>query len=505
MFSRSPVLRISSGLVAMACSILVALDLLGLIPEPRPSLAESRFNLCRDLAGQAISAVDHSDFSAVRSLLLETARSEGDVDSAGLRTAEGRLLVATEGHEEAWEKQEDDAQTATQVAVPVFKNGKPWGQVEVRFADRTGIQSLTDVVNQPVILTLMCFSPFAFLAFWFYMKRILKHLDPTAVIPARVQTALNVMAEGVVLLDSDERIVLANDAFSSRVGRPSSSLLGAKLSSLDWRLPSDVETDRRFPWLEAQAHSKSTTGMRLILETKSHGVQSFMVNGAPILDGGGSAKGVIATFDDVTELQRTTMELQLANEMLESANQMLEKNQDEIRLQNEELELLARRDPLTDVSNRRFFMTTYEASFKKAQETGQQIACIMADIDHFKRVNDNHGHAMGDDVIKRVAEALKSTVRGTDSVCRYGGEEFCVVLVGAPTSAAAAVAERIRRKIEQPDFAPVPVTASLGVSSIEFAPKTFPELINQADEALYASKKGGRNRVTRYDEVASPR
>jgi len=214
---------------------------------------------------------------------------------------------------------------------------------------------------------------------------------------------------------------------------------------------------------------------------------------------------VIATFDDVTELERNSLELQTANTMLEEANVALEKNQEEIQSQNEELELLARRDPLTDVSNRRFFMSTYEASFNQAKKDGQPIACIMADIDHFKRVNDNHGHSMGDDVIKRVADALKTTVRGTDSVCRYGGEEFCIVLVGAAVSPAAAVAERIRRKIEEPDFAKVSVTVSLGVSSIEFGPKTFPELIDQADKALYASKEGGRNRVTRYDEVASPR
>jgi diguanylate cyclase (GGDEF)-like protein len=125
----------------------------------------------------------------------------------------------------------------------------------------------------------------------------------------------------------------------------------------------------------------------------------------------------------------------------------------------------------------------------------------MVDIDHFKRVNDNHGHSAGDEVLQRVGEALKDEVRATDAVCRYGGEEFLLMFPDAQVEAAATVAERLRRKLRSPGFARVPITASFGVSSLAFGASTPTELINQADAALYASKEGGRDRTTRWDEL----
>jgi diguanylate cyclase (GGDEF)-like protein len=217
------------------------------------------------------------------------------------------------------------------------------------------------------------------------------------------------------------------------------------------------------------------------------------VNGSPVLDGWDRSKGAIATFDDVTELQQQRRKL-------EETLSILEKSEDEIRLQYEQLQVQARRDPLTGVANRGAYMEAFEAGFAAAQETGRGYALIMADIDFFKKVNDTHGHPMGDEVIKLVAKALGSEVRSSDSVCRYGGEEFLIVLPDAPTEAAVRVAERIRKKIDTPDFARIPVTASFGVSSIVFGAESSDELIEQADKALYASKEGGRNRVTRWDQ-----
>jgi diguanylate cyclase (GGDEF)-like protein len=98
-------------------------------------------------------------------------------------------------------------------------------------------------------------------------------------------------------------------------------------------------------------------------------------------------------------------------------------------------------------------------------------------------------------------DALRTGVRSIDALCRYGGEEFCLALTGAPIEAAAEVADRLRRKIGSPGFARIPVTASFGVSSARFGADNAMVLINQADEALYASKRNGRDRVTRWDEL----
>jgi diguanylate cyclase (GGDEF)-like protein len=179
----------------------------------------------------------------------------------------------------------------------------------------------------------------------------------------------------------------------------------------------------------------------------------------------------------------------------------LEKHQQEIRLQNEELQVLAQRDPLTGVSNRRFFLESFGEQFLSAVQGGEEVCCVMADIDHFKKINDAHGHLAGDEVIRRVADVLKSEVRSPDAICRFGGEEFCIVLRDLAIDKATLIADRLRRRVAAPAFARVPVTVSFGVTSSVFGARSWQELVKQADDALYASKDSGRNRLTRWDQI----
>jgi diguanylate cyclase (GGDEF)-like protein len=123
----------------------------------------------------------------------------------------------------------------------------------------------------------------------------------------------------------------------------------------------------------------------------------------------------------------------------------------------------------------------------------------MADIDFFKKVNDSYGHAQGDEVIKMAARSLRTVVRDMDVVARFGGEEFCIILPGAPLEQARTIAERCREHIAARDTNGVKVTGSFGVTSIRMGAKTAEELIQQADEALYYSKQNGRNRVSCWE------
>jgi diguanylate cyclase (GGDEF)-like protein len=213
-----------------------------------------------------------------------------------------------------------------------------------------------------------------------------------------------------------------------------------------------------------------------------------------VLDGWGHAKGAIVTFDDVTELEQRRLKI-------EETLAELEKSRDEVRLRNEELTVLAQSDPLTGLSNRRSFLEAFDQAFANAKSNNGRLCVLMVDIDHFKAVNDNHGHAVGDEVIRRMGEGLNANIRGGDIVCRWGGEEFCVLLVGAPIEGAAGMADRMRCAVSSPGFASVPIAASFGVSSIDFGAADVDGLIGQADTALYASKETGRNRVTRWDEM----
>ena len=489
--NRSPVTRISLGLVFVTCSILVTLDLLGLMPRQSDALVESRVRLCEQLAAQAAASADRNDLASIRVSLQVAVRRNPDVISAGLRSASGRLLVAAGDHRMHWDPDKADRSRATHAEVPIYKGGEPWGALEVRFARGTSGGWLQSLWARPIVRLLVVVSITCFIAFLIYLRRTLKYLDPSAVIPTRVQAALDVMAEGVLLLDQNARIVLANSTFADWAHSTQVALLGNSAASLDWRDTGSGESATDFPWMESIRESKPCTRAPLLLATGQDEVRSIMVNVAPVLDGWGRAKGAIATFDDVTELEQKGAALELAMKELQAS-------QEEIRLQNEELQVLVKRDPLTGVSNRRSFLETFDDHFDVARREGHEICCVMVDIDHFKNVNDTHGHATGDAVIRSMADALQGAVPTVEQVCRYGGEEFVLLLLDSNIDQAFEAAERLRRQIEKSGFAAVPITASFGVSSITFGAKNPSELINEADEALYVSKETGRNRVTRW-------
>ena len=161
----------------------------------------------------------------------------------------------------------------------------------------------------------------------------------------------------------------------------------------------------------------------------------------------------------------------------------------------EQMQELAATDGLTAVANRRTFETTLDKEVARAQRTGNPVGLVLIDIDHFKVLNDTHGHQVGDDVLRQVAGALSATSRKFETVARYGGEEFAVVLPGASAEEAVAAAERLRVALSEADTI-VPVTASAGVAVYPIHAADGLSLVAAADKALYASKRKGRNRVS---------
>lgn len=173
------------------------------------------------------------------------------------------------------------------------------------------------------------------------------------------------------------------------------------------------------------------------------------------------------------------------------------------------------RDPLTGFYNRRFLTLKLQAEFKRALakrgifKVPEEISIVMIDLDNFKLVNDSFGHAEGDRVLKAMAEAIHASVRKTEIICRYGGDEFCVILPGASIQDAAKFGEKIRSLIaNHPDLSyrtkdgvsTIRVTTSIGVASISGAKAMEPsKLMKAADRALYRAKAGGRNQVCVYD------
>jgi two-component system cell cycle response regulator len=160
-----------------------------------------------------------------------------------------------------------------------------------------------------------------------------------------------------------------------------------------------------------------------------------------------------------------------------------------------ELAELSVTDELTSLPNRRRFSQKLAEEVRRSERTGHIFALLMADLDRFKRVNDEHGHQVGDRVLQRCAASLRRCLRGTDFIARYGGEEFCALLLDTSLEGAKDAAERLRTAVEAgPD--PVP-TVSIGAALWE--PGLEPEeLLRRADQALYAAKEAGRNRVVAF-------
>jgi diguanylate cyclase (GGDEF)-like protein len=185
----------------------------------------------------------------------------------------------------------------------------------------------------------------------------------------------------------------------------------------------------------------------------------------------------------------------LNNELAELTRQLNKKNQ-ELERANQVITRLMHTDPLTGLANRRYFQEMLSKSLSFAVRQNSPLSLVMADLDHFKAVNDRYGHDRGDQVLVAFSQLLKDHSRAEDLPSRFGGEEFVILLPATDLAAAAAFAERIRAATEGLAFTPGPfrITASFGLTRL-LSQDTPDTLIKRVDTALYRAKESGRNRV----------
>ena len=494
--AKNPVLRLTFGIVSLTVSLLLIAQLLGFMPDRSGLELDARQKFCEALAVQLSWSASRNDVRSIQSTLSSVVERNDELLSAAIRSSQHDIKVSEGDHDTHWKPDEDGMSSATHVQVPILHNAKRWGTVELSFKPLEGSTGWT-LLTRSSYSAVFFMMIIGFVFYFLFLRRALKELDPSAVIPERVKAAFDVLAEGLLIVDNDGSIVLANQAFTDLTGLPGKELTGRDASELEFMAASTGERPDGYPWELAISDRIHQAGVPLIRTDDTGHVRTLMVNGSPILDGAGETRGALATFDDVTDLEKRNVELR------ETLNH-LSKSRAEVKRQNEELRYLATRDPLTSCLNRRAAFERFEHLIDASGKDGGALCCIMTDIDHFKQVNDRYGHAAGDKVIQFVAKKLHEVCRKTDIVARYGGEEFLLVLPNSNTDKATLIAERIRVAIED-DFpkqfsASRSLSVSLGVAKYEHGTETALELVNRADQALYAAKESGRNRVVRWDD-----
>jgi diguanylate cyclase len=211
----------------------------------------------------------------------------------------------------------------------------------------------------------------------------------------------------------------------------------------------------------------------------------------------------------VPEMQMVFHQLRNEIKSLESTNSAFQKKLDdssnEIKELKSKLELYREesiKDPLTRIDNRRGFDQNLQDLISRSNDESTSLCLIMADIDHFKKINDTHGHLVGDNVLRMVAGTIKESVKGKDLIARIGGEEFAIILPNTPLPGAIKLAEDMRKVFENYDLKKKNTGESLGKVTLSFGVGNYKKgeslelFLNRVDEALYQSKKKGRNRVT---------
>lgn len=212
------------------------------------------------------------------------------------------------------------------------------------------------------------------------------------------------------------------------------------------------------------------------------------------------APEMIGSLLDATAFQAVTVLIGLAALFLASFGFLLVHKE----RTDETTRRLATTDPLTGVFNRRTFIELAERELARCQRSGEPLRLLMLDLDYFKRVNDVHGHLVGDEVLAGFAHTVSGCLRRADLLVRYGGDEFCVLLPDADTGTAETLAERIRAVIDGTPLptraGPIHITTSIGICGEEAAMITsLDRLLACADDALYSAKRSGRNRIVSSD------
>jgi signal transduction histidine kinase/HPt (histidine-containing phosphotransfer) domain-containing protein len=313
--------RLAIGLVSLLTSVLLTASLLGLMPDRITPVREGRAALAEAIAANSSIFITQKDLERLEGVLeLVVSRNE-NLLSAAIRTESGHRLVTIGDHEDYWLDDKSDVSTNTQLAVSIWEGEAKWGRVELRFTPVIDEGWLSMVTGQHTQLLLFV-ALLCFLGFYLYLGKMLKQLDPSQAVPERVRSALDTMAEGLLVLDNKEQILLANHAFATLLSTTPEALLGRRVKDFRWSgSGGELIEASHYPWHVALISGEAQKNQRIRLNISEETRLTFMINCSPILGSGAKHVGVLVSFDDVTQLEEAEIELLSAKEAAESANQ----------------------------------------------------------------------------------------------------------------------------------------------------------------------------------------
>ncbi|TFY99276.1 PAS domain-containing hybrid sensor histidine kinase/response regulator [Ramlibacter henchirensis] len=311
---------IALGLASIVSTVLLAASFLGLVPDRNGAIRAGHVALAESVAASSAAFLNSSDPARVQELLRFIQTRNDDLQSIGLRSREGRLLLTTGDHARHWLPVESGRVPDSQIQVMLFAGNQPWGQLEMRFAPLTA-PGIAGVFQMPLVVLLAFAGSLCLLSFYIYLHRVLHHLDPAKAIPPRVRSAFDSLAEGLVVIDSKQNVVLANEALTKLLGRDHEQLMGKPVSEIAWL---DGEgrplASEHFPWTASLATGSLQKDLPMKLRDVQGQVRSFVVNCSPVLARGGQASGVLVSLKDITLLERSQVELREARDEAEAAN-----------------------------------------------------------------------------------------------------------------------------------------------------------------------------------------
>ena len=308
-YRRIPIrFRIAIGLAGLMTGTLLFASGFGFLPNAQEQIVQGRSQLCETLALSGTAMISKGDMQGLQATIRSIAERFDDVNSIGLRQVNGEVMVSAGEHDQLWVAGLPNSMD--QIKVPVFQYGESWGHLEITFKNADGFLGLNKWGPAWLIIFML---PCCILQFSFFLKKTLESLDPDGAMPAKVRDVLNRFSEGLLLVDSKDRILFANSRLADLLGLDEQAMTGLTCGSLDWIIPD--EDRKELPWQEAE-RTGSFVSERVLNYQNGDRTMTLQVNSTPI-----SGKGMMITFDDITALVENKAQLAVALGAAEDASE----------------------------------------------------------------------------------------------------------------------------------------------------------------------------------------